>query len=77
MMSRMATVRAPKAEKMIERPKKPPLLREDKPRCITIDQSTSDSSANTNTVKTVTFTTKRLQNPHCQNVNVYMFNYGL
>ncbi|MEQ2163675.1 hypothetical protein GOODEAATRI_032711 [Goodea atripinnis] len=45
MMSRMATVRVANAEKMIDRPKKPPPLREERPRCITMDQSTSDSSA--------------------------------
>lgn len=45
MISRMATVSPAKAEKMMERPKKPPPLREDRPRCITMDQSTSESSA--------------------------------
>lgn len=44
-MRRIATVRVAKAEKMIDKPKKPPPLREDKPRCMTMDQSTSDSSA--------------------------------
>lgn len=45
MMSRMATVRVAKSEKMIDRPKNPPPLREERPRCITMDQSTSDNSA--------------------------------
>ncbi|KAG7226559.1 hypothetical protein INR49_003716 [Caranx melampygus] len=47
MMSRMATVRVAKAEKMMDRPKNPPPLREDRPRCITMDHRTSDSSAYT------------------------------
>lgn len=45
MMSRMATVRMAKAEKIIERPKNPPPLLEERPRRITMDQRTSDSSA--------------------------------
>lgn len=45
MISRMATVSPAKAEKIMERPKNPPPLREDRPRRITMDQSTSDSSA--------------------------------
>lgn len=44
MISRMATVSPAKAEKIMERPKNPPPLREDKPRCITIDHRTSDNS---------------------------------
>ncbi|MEQ2210854.1 hypothetical protein XENOCAPTIV_020552, partial [Xenoophorus captivus] len=51
MMSRMATVRVANAEKMIDRPKKPPPLREERPRCITMDQSTSDSSAGTTEIQ--------------------------
>lgn len=58
MMSRMATVRVAKAEKMMDRPKNPPPLREDRPRCITMDQSTSDSSAHTHTTK---FTLKHVK----------------
>lgn len=45
MISRMATVSPANAAKIMERPKNPPLLRENSPRCITMDQSTSDSSA--------------------------------
>lgn len=45
MISRMATVRVAKAEKIMERPKKPPPLLEERPRRITMDQRTSDSSA--------------------------------
>lgn len=45
MISRMATVSPAKAAKITERAKNPPPLREDSPRCITMDQSTSDSSA--------------------------------
>lgn len=45
MMSRMATVSVAKAEKIIERPKNPPPLLEERPRRITMDQRTSDSSA--------------------------------
>lgn len=44
MMRRMHTVSMAKAAKMIDRPKKPPPLLEDRPRCITMVQSTSDSS---------------------------------
>lgn len=44
MISRMATVSPAKAEKIMERPKNPPPLREDRPRCITIDHRTSDNS---------------------------------
>lgn len=52
MMRRMATVRVAKAEKMMARPKNPPPLRDDRPRCMTMDQSTSDSSEHTHTKTT-------------------------
>lgn len=43
-MSRMATVRTPKKENTMVRRKKPPKLLEERPMCITMDHSTSDSS---------------------------------
>lgn len=68
MMSRMATVRVAKAEKMIDRAKNPAPLREDRPRCITMVQSTSDNSAHTHTrtqtVKTTRFTPKYMHVKH-------------
>lgn len=57
MTSRMATVRMAKAAKMIERPKNPPPLRDDRPKCMTMDHRTSDSSAHTHTQNNAITTT--------------------
>lgn len=61
MMSRMATVRVAKAEKMIDRPKNPPPLREERPRCITMDQRTSDSSAHSQCTTTAAVVTNNFK----------------